>query len=284
MKLVRFGDSGAERPGLVDDEGRVRDLSAHVDDIAGDVLTPAGLARLADLDVSTLPLVDGKPQSGLRLGPCVGRVGKFLAIGLNYADHAAEANLPIPAEPIIFTKWTSCISGPDDDVIMPPGSTKLDWELELGIVIGTPASRVDEAHALDHVAGYCIVNDVSEREWQLERGGSWDKGKGHDSFGPIGPWMVTAEEITDPGRLAMELTVDGVTRQQGTTANLIFSVAKIVSYCSRFTTLQPGDVITTGTPAGVGMGYKPPVFLRAGQVMRLEIAGLGVQTQRVVQG
>lgn len=284
MKLVRFGENGAERPGLVDAEGRVRDLSAHVDDIAGDVLTPAELARLADLDIASLPVVDGKPQAGLRLGPCVGRVGKFLAIGLNYADHAAESNLPTPTEPIIFTKWTSCISGPDDDVPLPPGSTKLDWELELGIVIGTPASRVDEAHALDHVAGYCIVNDVSEREWQLERGGSWDKGKGHDGFGPIGPWLVTADEITDPGRLAMELSVDGMIRQQGTTANLIFSVAQIVSYCSRFTTLQPGDIITTGTPAGVGMGHKPPVFLRAGQVMRLEIAGLGVQTQRVVQG
>ncbi len=284
MKLVRYGDAGVERPGILDDRGHVRDLSGHVGDVAGDVLTPPGLARLAALEVESLPLVEGQPQDGLRLGPCVGRVGKFVGIGLNYADHAAESGLPIPSEPIVFNKWTSCLSGPDDDVVIPPGSTKTDWEIELGIVIGARASRIAATDALDHVAGYCIVNDVSEREWQAERGGTWDKGKGFDTFGPIGPWLVTADEIADPQALAMTLEIDGQVRQRGTTATMIFGVAEIVSYCSRFMTLHPGDIITTGTPPGVGMGMKPPVYLRGGEVMTLRIDGLGVQRQRVVSG
>ncbi len=281
MKLLRYGPAGAEKPGLLDEQGRERDLSEHVGDIPGDVLTPAGLARLAALDSDDLPLIEGTPQAGLRLGACVGNVRKFVAIGLNYADHAAESGMAVPSEPVVFNKWTSCIVGPDDEVLIPKNSVKTDWEVELGVVIGAPAAGVSKANALKHVAGYCVVNDVSEREWQLERTATWDKGKGFDTFGPIGPWMVTADEIADPGNLAMWLEVDGKRYQDGSTATMVFGVADLVSYCSTFMTLLPGDIITTGTPPGVGMGQKPPVFLRGGEVMRLGIEGLGVQTQKV---
>ena len=277
MKLLRYGPPGQEKPGLLDAQGRIRDLSAHVADISGAALSPEGLARLAALDPDGLPIVSGQP----RLGPCVGDVRKFVAIGLNYADHAAEAGLPVPAEPVVFNKWTSCISGPDDDVMLPPGAQKTDWEVELGVVIGSTARQVPEARALEHVAGYCVVNDVSEREWQAERGGTWDKGKGFDTFGPIGPWLVTRDEVPDVQRLELWLEVDGRRMQQGSTARMIFGVARIVAYCSRIMTLLPGDVITTGTPPGVGLGMKPPLFLRGGEVMRLGIEGLGEQRQRV---
>jgi len=277
MKLLRYGPPGREKPGLLDGEGRIRDLSAHVADIAGTVLTPEGLAGIAALELDGLPIVSGQP----RLGPCVGHVPKFVAIGLNYADHAAEAGLPVPSEPVVFSKWTSCIIGPDDDVVIPPGARKTDWEVELGVVIGSRASQVSETAALEHVAGYCVVNDISEREWQAERGGTWDKGKGFVTFGPIGPWLVTRDEVPDPQALDLWLEVDGVRRQQGSTATMIFGVAEIVAYCSRLMTLMPGDVITTGTPPGVGMGATPPVFLRGGEVMRLGIEGLGEQRQRV---
>ncbi|MBT9244744.1 fumarylacetoacetate hydrolase family protein [Gemmobacter fulvus] len=283
MKLLRHGPKGQEKPGLLDAAGRVRDLSAHVTDIAGAALLPDSLARLRALDPDSLPLVPGMPQQDLRLGPCVGGVGKFIAIGLNYADHAAETGAKIPSEPVVFNKWTSCISGPDDDVILPRGSVKTDWEVELGIVIGTGGTYIDEAEALSHVAGYCVVNDVSEREWQAERGGTWDKGKGFDTFGPIGPWLVTPDEAGDIGNLGLWLDLDGQRRQTGSTATMIFGVAHIIAYLSQFLSLQPGDVITTGTPPGVGLGQKPPVFLRGGEVMRLGVEGLGVQTQRVVK-
>ena len=282
MKLVRHGPAGAEKPGLLDGLGRVRDLSGHVADIAGDVLLPEGLARLAALDPEALPLVEGRPQQDLRLGPCVGLVRKFIAIGLNYADHAAESGMAVPAEPVVFNKWTSCIIGPDDDIRIPQGSTKTDWEVELGVVIGKPAAGVSKAEAMAHVAGYCVVNDVSEREWQLERGATWDKGKGFDTFGPIGPWLVTADEVPDPQNLSMWLEVDGRRYQDGSTRTMVFGVAELVAYCSTFMTLLPGDVITTGTPPGVGMGQNPKVFLKGGEVMRLGIEGLGEQTQKVV--
>ncbi len=282
MKLVRYGTAGAERPGLLDDQGRVRDLSGHVDELSGATLTAAGLARLAALDPSTLPLVPGQPQQDLRLGACVAGVGKFIGVGLNYADHAAESGMDVPSEPVLFTKWTSCIAGPDDDVYLPAGSTATDWEVELGIVIGDGGRDIPEDRALDHVAGYCVINDISERDWQIRLGGSWDKGKGFDGFGPIGPWLVTRDEIADPQTLRLWLEVDGTMRQDGTTATMVFGVAHLVAYCSRFATLMPGDLITTGTPPGVGMGQKPPVYLRGGQVMRLGIDGLGTQTQRVV--
>ena len=283
MKLLRHGPRGQERPGVLDAEGRVRDLSAVVPDIAGDVLTAAGLARLRGLDLATLPVVDGAPQAGLRLGPCVGAVGKFICIGLNYADHAAESNMPLPREPVVFSKWTSAICGPDDDVQIPRGSTRTDWEVELGVVIGTGGRYIAEADALSHVAGYCVVNDVSEREVQLERGGGqWDKGKGHDTFGPIGPWLVTADEVPDPQALRLWLEVDGHRFQDGSTRTMVFGVAQLVSHLSQFMSLQPGDVISTGTPPGVGLGQKPPRYLAAGQTMRLGIEGLGVQTQRTV--
>lgn len=236
MKLLRYGPPGREKPGLLDGEGRIRDLSAHVADIAGTVLTPEGLAGIAALELDGLPIVSGQP----RLGPCVGHVPKFVAIGLNYADHAAEAGLPVPSEPVVFSKWTSCIIGPDDDVVIPPGARKTDWEVELGVVIGSRASQVSETAALEHVAGYCVVNDISEREWQAERGGTWDKGKGFDTFGPIGPWLVTRDEVPDPQALDLWLEVDGVRRQQGSTATMIFGVAEIVAYCSRLMTLMPG--------------------------------------------
>jgi ureidoglycolate lyase len=277
MKLMRVGAKGAEKPAILAADGTIRDLSGIVQDIAGDVLTPAGLDRLRAVDTSKLPQLD-KSQ---RIGPCVGSVGKFIAIGLNYADHAAETGAAIPAEPIIFMKATSCIVGPNDDVIIPKGSTKPDWEVELGVVIGKEARYVDEADALDHVAGYCTVNDVSERNFQTERGGQWDKGKGCDTFGPIGPWMVTRDEIADPQDLKMWLEVDGHRYQNGSTRTMIFGVRHLVHYVSQFMSLQPGDIITTGTPPGVGMGIKPqPVWLKPGQTMHLGIDGLGEQTQK----
>ena len=283
MKLLRYGPSGQERPGLLDANGRVRDLSAHVDDIAGSVLLPESLARLAALDPDDLPQVTGTPQADLRLGPCIGQIGKFICIGLNYADHAAETGAAIPAEPIVFNKWTSAIVGPDDAIEIPRGSQKTDWEVELGVVIGKGGKYIEEADALDHVAGYCVINDVSEREYQIERGGTWDKGKGCDTFGPTGPWLVTPDEIADVANLAMWLDVDGKRYQDGSTATMIFGVAEIVSYLSRFMSLQPGDVISTGTPPGVGLGQKPPVYLKGGETIRLGIAGLGTQTQKVIR-
>ncbi len=280
MKLLRYGAKGAEKPGLLDADNQIRDLSGHVADIAGDVLTPAGLAALAKIDPASLPVVTGNP----RIGACVGQVGKFVCIGLNYADHAAESGMEVPEEPIIFNKWTSAICGPNDAVEIPRGSTKTDWEVELGVVIGKGGRYIDEANAMDHVAGYCVINDVSEREWQLERGGSWDKGKGFDTFGPLGPWLVTRDEIADPHNLDMWLEVDGHRYQQGNTRTLIFNVPQLIAYLSRCMSLQPGDVISTGTPPGVGLGIKPtPVFLRAGQTIRLGIAGLGEQQQVTVQ-
>ena len=278
MKLVRYGAPGAEKPGMVDAQGQVRDLSAHVADIAGAALGDAELARLAAIDPATLPVVAVD-----RYGPCVGTVGKFLCIGLNYSDHAAETGATVPTEPVIFTKATSAIIGPDDNVEIPKGSTKTDWEVELGIVIGTEARYVDEADAERHIAGYCVINDVSERAFQLERQGTWDKGKGCDTFGPIGPWLVTADEVPDPQALRLWLEVDGHKYQDGTTATMVFGVAEIVSYLSRFMSLQSGDVISTGTPPGVGLGQKPPKYLAVGNVMRLGIEGLGEQTQRVVE-
>lgn len=279
MKLVRFGRPGAEKPGLVDTKGRIRDLSAHVPDIAGLTLSAQSLDRLASIDSDSLPLVD----ADVRLGPCVGAVGKMICVGLNYSDHAAESNMPVPSEPVLFMKATSAIVGPNDDVHIPPGAEKVDWEVELGVVIGTRARYVSRENALSHVAGYCIVNDISERAYQLERGGQWDKGKGCDTFGPLGPWLVTRDEIANPQLLDMWLEVDGKRYQNGNTRTMIFDVATVVSYISQFMSLQPGDVISTGTPPGVGMGCKPaPVFLRAGQTMRLGIAGLGEQTQQAV--
>lgn len=279
MKLLRHGAPGAEKPGLLDDEGRIRDLSAVIADIAGEAITPEGLQRLRALDVSALPLVDGAP----RLGPCVGQVGKFVCIGLNYSDHAAETGAQVPAEPVIFNKWTSAICGPDDDVQIPRGSHKTDWEVELGVVIGRGGRYIAEADAMEHVAGYCVINDVSEREFQLEGTGTWDKGKGCDTFGPLGPWLVTADEIPDPHALGLWLEVDGHRYQDGNTRTMVFQVPFLISYLSRFMSLQPGDVISTGTPPGVGLGQKPPVYLRPGQVMRLGIDGLGEQRQKVVQ-
>ncbi|MFD1557738.1 ureidoglycolate lyase [Paraburkholderia silviterrae] len=277
MKLLRYGPKGHEKPGLVDAEGRIRALSGAVADIAGDVLSDAGLAQLRSIDPETLPLVEGNP----RLGPCVGHIGKMVCIGLNYADHAAESGMPVPSEPVVFNKWTSAIIGANDDIEIPRGSKKTDWEVELGVVIGKHAKNVSEADALNYVAGYCIVNDVSEREWQIERGGQWDKGKGFDTFGPTGPWLVTRDEVADPQNLSMWLEVDGHRYQNGSTRTMVFTVAKLVSYLSQCMSLQPGDVISTGTPPGVGMGVKPePVYLKPGQTVRLGIEGLGVQTQK----
>jgi len=278
MKLLRHGPAGLEKPGMLDAQGQVRDLAGVVHDIAGATLTDAGLTSLRAVDPRTLPLV----APGTRLGPCVGAVGKFVCIGLNYADHAAESGMPIPAEPVVFGKWTSAIAGPDDAIEIPLGSTKTDWEVELGVVIGQGGRYIPEADALRHVAGYCVVNDISEREYQLERGGQWDKGKGCDTFGPIGPWLVTRDEVPDPQRLGLWLELNGRRMQAGSTRTMVFGVAHIVSYLSRFMSLQPGDVISTGTPPGVGLGQKPPLYLRAGDVMRLGIDGLGQQTQRVI--
>ncbi len=279
MKLLRYGAPGQEHPGILDSAGHIRSLKGIVDDIAGDTLSAAGLDKLRRLDLNSLPLVD-KPT---RLGPCVGRVGKFIGIGLNYSEHAAETGAQIPAEPVMFMKAPSGISGPNDDIILPRGSKKTDWEVELAVVIGTKAKYVDEANALNHVAGYCTSHDVSEREFQLERGGQWDKGKCCDTFGPLGPWLVTRDEVPDPQNLALWLEVDGHRYQNGNTRTMIFPVKKLVSYLSEFMTLHPGDVITTGTPAGVGMGQKPDkIFLRPGQTVRLEVQGLGQQQQRTI--
>jgi 2,4-diketo-3-deoxy-L-fuconate hydrolase len=278
MKLVRFGARGSERPGMIDAEGNIRDLSAQIADVAGADLSPRTLERLARIDPESLPII-----KDVRLGPCVGSVGKFLCIGLNFSDHAAETGLAVPPEPILFTKATSAIIGPNDDILLPRGSTKTDWEVELGIVIGSPCKYVSEDRALDHVAGYCVINDVSEREYQLERHGTWDKGKGCDTFGPIGPWLVTKDEVADPCALAMWLDVNGHRYQDGSTATMVYHPAFLISYISRFMSLQAGDVISTGTPPGVGMGQKPPVFLKAGDRVDLGIAGLGSQHQDVVQ-
>ncbi len=281
MKLLRYGPKGAEKPGALDKSGQVRDLSSVVPDISGPSLSRDSIERLQGLDLSTLPKIDGTPQQGLRLGPCVGQIGKFVCIGLNYADHAAESNLPVPSEPVIFNKWTSAVSGPDDDLIIPLGSEKTDWEVELAIVIGTGGSYIDEADAMDHIAGYCIVNDVSERAYQIEGTGTWDKGKGCDTFGPIGPWLVTPDEIDDVDNLRLWLDVDAQRYQDGTTATMVYKVPFLVAYCSRFMSLQPGDVISTGTPPGVGMGQKPPRYLQGGEVLTLGIDGLGTQCQNV---
>lgn len=278
MKLVRYGKPGQEKPGLIDAEGRLRDLSAAVADIGPGQLSDAALARLRKLKTETLPLVKGSQ----RMGCPVASVGKFIAIGLNYADHAAEAGMPIPAEPIVFMKATSCVQGADDPIMLPKGSKKSDWEVELGVVIGRQARHVSQKDALAHVAGYCVVNDVSERAFQIERGGTWDKGKGCDTFGPIGPWLVTRDEIANPQRLDLWLDLNGRRMQTGNTRTMIFSVAKVISYVSQFMTLMPGDVITTGTPPGVGMGVKPPVFLKKGDVLTLGVQGLGTQRQQVV--
>ncbi|WP_455914644.1 fumarylacetoacetate hydrolase family protein [Pseudomonas syringae] len=279
MKLLRYGEPGQERPGLLDSNGRIRDLTDLIGDLSGTALSPESIAHLQSQDVNSLPLVEGSP----RIGPCVGQIGKFICIGLNYADHAAETGADIPKEPIIFNKWTSAIVGPNDNVEIPRNSNKTDWEVELGVVIGKGGRYIDEADALEHVAGYCVINDVSEREYQLERGGTWDKGKGCDTFGPIGPWLVTRDEIADPHQLNLWLEVDGKRYQNGNTRTMIFQIPKLVSYLSQFMSLQPGDVISTGTPPGVGLGIKPePVFLRAGQTMRLGIEGLGEQQQLTV--
>lgn len=277
MKLLRYGNPGSERPGLIDADGVIRDLSGHVPDIAGAALDPAALAKLAKLDPKSLAPVDGRP----RLGPCVAGTGKFICIGLNYSDHAAETGASVPPEPIIFMKATSAIVGPDDDVLIPRGSEKTDWEVELGVVIGKSAKYVSEADALDHVAGYCVVNDVSERAFQTERSGQWTKGKSCDSFGPTGPWLVTKEEVADPQDLKMWLTVNGRTMQDGSTRTMVYGVAFLISYLSQFMSLQPGDIISTGTPPGVGMGMKPPLYLKAGDVIELGIEGLGRQKQNV---
>jgi 2,4-diketo-3-deoxy-L-fuconate hydrolase len=281
MRLVRYGDAGKEKPGILDSNGAIRDLSGVVGDIDGSTISPEGLTNLRGVNVDSLPKVSGTP----RFGAPVGSIGKFIAIGLNYADHAKESNLPIPKEPVVFSKAISCIAGPNDTVVLPKGSVKGDWEVELAFVIGKTAKAVSEAEALDCVAGYMICNDVSEREWQLDRGPTWDKGKGFDTFGPLGPWLVTSDEIRDPQNLAMWLDVNGQRMQTGNTKTMIFSVAKLVSYVSFLFTLKPGDVITTGTPPGVGMGMKPnPVFLKNGDAMRLGIDGLGEQRQQVVGG
>jgi 2-keto-4-pentenoate hydratase/2-oxohepta-3-ene-1,7-dioic acid hydratase in catechol pathway len=279
MKLLRFGPIGQEKPGVLDAQNRIRDLSGVVADIGGETLSDEGLAKLRAIDLDSLPLA----PEGVRYGACVAGVSKFLCIGLNYADHAAESGLPIPDEPVLFSKFTSAICGPNDEVLKPRGSTKLDWEVELGIVIGKTASYIDEADAEAHIAGYCTINDVSERAFQIERGGTWDKGKGCDTFGPIGPWLVTRDEVSDPANLKMWLTVNGKTFQDGSTATMIFKPAFIVAYLSQFMTLLPGDVISTGTPPGVGLGQKPPLYLEVGDVMELGIEGLGQQRQVVGQ-
>src|SRR6201995_4157411 len=278
MKLLRYGQPGKEKPGLLDGSGQIRDLSGAIPDISGEALTPDSLKMLAAIDPASLPPVSGTH----RIGPCVGRVGKFICIGLNYSDHAAESGMKVPTEPVVFMKATSAVCGPNDNVIIPRNSVKTDWEVELGVVIGKEAKYVDESDALSYVAGYCVVNDVSERAFQLEGTGQWVKGKSADTFGPIGPWLVTADEVPDPQNLDMWLDVDGRRYQQGSTRTMIFGVSFLVSYLSRFMSLQPGDIISTGTPPGVGMGQKPPVYLRAGNRMSLGVQGLGEQSQQVV--
>lgn len=278
MKLLRYGPKGAEKPGLLDANNQIRDLSSIIPDLTGDTVDPSTMARLSALDTDTLPPVEGTP----RIGPCIGNVGKLVCIGLNYSDHAKETGSPIPSEPIVFMKATSSINGPDDDIELIRGSVKTDWEVELGFVIGRETKYVTEAQALDHVAGYCIVTDVSEREWQIERQGNWSKGKSGDTYGPIGPWLVTPDEVGDPQSLGLWLDVNGTRHQDGNTNTMIFPVSKIIAYLSECMSLQPGDVIATGTPPGVGMGMKPQVFLRAGDAMRVGVEGLGVQAQRIV--
>jgi len=275
LKLLRYGEAGRERPGMIDADGNIRDLSAHVTDIAGSGISPESLKKLASVDPKSLPLVDGNP----RLGPCVAGTGKFICIGLNYSDHAAETGAAVPSEPIIFMKATSAIVGPNDDVLIPRGSEKTDWEVELGVVIGKPAKYVTESEALDYVAGYCVAHDVSERAFQAERQGQWTKGKSCDTFGPTGPWLVTKDEVADPQNLKMWLTVNGKTMQDGSTRTMVYGVAHLVSYLSQFMSLLPGDIISTGTPPGVGLGMKPPVFLKNGDVVELGIEGLGTQRQ-----
>ena len=277
MKLLRYGTQGIERPGMMAADGTIRDLSGHIEDLTGAELSDAGLARLRDIDVNSLPVVEGS----VRIGPCVGNVGKFVCIGLNYADHAAESGMALPEEPVIFFKATSAIMGPNDDVEIPRHSVKTDWEVELGVVIGKAAKYIPESEALDHVAGYCVINDLSERDFQLHRSGQWVKGKSADTFGPIGPWMVTRDEVPDPQNLAMYLEVNGHRYQDGSTKTMHFDVATIVSHLSQFMSLQPGDVISTGTPPGVGMGQKPETYLKPGDVIELEIEGLGKQRQNV---
>lgn len=277
---MRMGKKGYEKPAILDDEGNIRDLSGVIDDIAGETLTEQGLDKIRQLDLTTLPVLD----SNQRYGACVGSIGKFVCIGLNYIDHAKETGAEIPKEPVVFNKWTSAVVGPNDDIHIPRNSKKTDWEVELGVVIGKECRYIEEKDAMDYVAGFCVVNDVSEREFQAERGGTWDKGKGCDTFGPIGPWLVTKDEIKDPGNLNLWLEVNGKRFQDGTTANLIFNIPFIVSYLSQFMSLQPGDVISTGTPAGVGLGQTPPLYLKPGDKIRLGIDGLGEQNQTVVQG
>jgi 2,4-didehydro-3-deoxy-L-rhamnonate hydrolase len=279
MKLVRYGAPGREKPGIIDGKGRIRDLSGIVDDIAGEALGPRGLAKIRKTNLEKLPLV----RSGVRLGPCVGNVGNYIAIGLNYADHAAEAGQPIPKEPIVFNKAPNCIVGPNDDIMLPKGSQKTDWEVELGVVIGTRARYVSKKDALNFVAGFCVANDVSEREFQLERSGQWTKGKGCETFGPLGPWLVTTDEVPAPQTLSMWLDVNGERMQTGSTKTMIFHVVHLVSYVSQFMVLEPGDVIATGTPPGVGLGKKPPKYLKAGDVVSLGVKGLGEQRCKVVR-
>ena len=279
MKLVRFGAPGKEKPGFLGPDGKIRDLSDFVEDITGEAVTPKGLAKLRKLNPDKMISIKGKP----RLGPCIANPQKFIAIGLNYSDHAAESGLAVPPEPVVFTKQVSCLSGPNDDVLLPPKSKKADWEVELGVIIGTRAKNISKADALSHVAGYCTINDLSEREFQIERSGQWTKGKSYDSFGPVGPWLVTADEVPDPQNLQMWLDVNGKRMQNGNTKTMVYNVAHIVAYLSEFFTLMPGDIITTGTPPGVGMGMKPPQYLEPGDVIRLGIEGLGEQEQNVVR-
>jgi ureidoglycolate lyase len=280
MKLLRYGAPSAEKPGLLDDDGAIRDLSGVIDDLSGDVLSDEGLEKLRQLDPNSLPLVEGNP----RLGVCVGQVGKFVCIGLNYADHAAEAGMDLPAEPVIFFKATSSIMGPNDTIEIPRGSVKTDWEVELGVVIGKEAKYVSEADAIDHIAGYCVINDLSERDFQLHRSGQWVKGKSADTFGPIGPWLVTRDEVNDPQNLPMYLEVNGHRYQDGSTRTMHFGVATVISHLSQFMSLQPGDIISTGTPPGVGMGQTPQTYLKPGDKVELGIEGLGVQRQGVIAG
>jgi 2-keto-4-pentenoate hydratase/2-oxohepta-3-ene-1,7-dioic acid hydratase in catechol pathway len=279
MKLLRYGKLGKEKPGILDAEGRIRDLSAHVSDITGETISPKSLAKLRKIKIDTLPIVRGKP----RIGACVNGSQKFVAIGLNYSDHAAESGMTVPPEPIIFTKHMNCISGPNDDVTIPPKSKKSDWEVELGVIIGTKAKNIKRADAMKHVAGYCTINDLSEREFQIERSGQWTKGKSYDTFGPIGPWLVTADEVKDPQKLHLWLELNGKRVQDGNTSTMVYGVEYLVAYLSEFFTLMPGDIITTGTPPGVGMGMKPQRFLKPGDKMRVGIEGLGEQNQVVVR-
>ena len=279
MKLLRYGPKGKEKPGILDQHGKIRSLAKVIKDLDGEAISPAGLAKLRKVNVAKLPLVPGKP----RIGSCIANPQKFIAIGLNYSDHAAESGMTVPPEPIVFTKQVSCLSGPNDTVTIPPKSEKSDWEVELGVIIGRKAKNIKQADAMKHVAGYCVVNDLSEREFQIERHGQWTKGKGYDTFGPVGPWLVTRDEVKDPQNLDMWLELNGKRMQTGNTATMVYGVAYLVAYLSQFFTLHPGDIITTGTPPGVGMGMKPPQYLKPGDKMVISIEGLGVQRQKVVR-